>query len=230
MKGKMKKFANIFILLFSVTLFVSCGIVAICYDTPRYVRKSVEYKNMTPIKVSDLKTMLTTDTVHYKIVVIYDMCCGGCIERIETTYPKLLAQTDTNEVRWIFVHSSSGGLNGNEWLLRSNGINNPMYYFRDDTPAFAANIKNTERYVNISRYMSDCDSINSHYGIPLNYLVDKSGRVKLLCQQDETGEYLLAPMQLYEMQGSIQQLDFDKVDTLVVEPKQSLQCTPSGCK
>jgi hypothetical protein len=37
-------------------------------------------------------------------------------------------------------------------------------------------------------------------------------------------------MQLYEMQGSIQQLDFDKVDTLVVEPKQSLQCTPSGCK
>ena len=225
----MKKNLYTIILLFLITLFASCSFVTvtICYDTSYSVRKSVNYKNMIPLKVTDLKKMLTSDTSHYKIVVIYDVCCGGCKERFETIYPDFLAKTDTNEVRWIFIHSSTGGLGNNEWFLRNNGINSTMYYFKDDTPAFASKIKNAERYVNISRYLADCDSINYPYGIPLNYLVNKNGKIKLLYKRNNKGGGVLAPMQLHEIQDSIHLLDFYKIDSLLIN--NDIECQSSNC-
>ena len=205
----------------------SCSMITICYDTPYSVKKAAKQENATPLTVDGLKEMLVADTTHYKIVVMYDLCCEPCMYMCQNYYPKMIAQTDTSEVRWLFVKTSSGGLSYTEQRLNSFGIFQQVYYLRDDTPIFASKPSNTEGLVNISRYLAGNNAIDDGYGIPLTYLVDKRGHIKLKSEaRDEA--YSLEPMQLTDLRTPLREVDFTQIDTLAATPP-SATCTPAGC-
>lgn len=216
------------IILFFFCMLQGCNLITICYDTSRSIKKAASYTNQIPITVEELKRTMEEDTSHYKIVVLYDLCCEPCAYKCKNLYSQLIRQTDTSEIKWLFVKTSSGGMSSSEEFLNGCGIFQKLYYLRDDTPKFAAKISNTERFLMISRFLADCPMINDGYGIPINYIVDKSGRIKLKCQEEGDGSFIIMPMQIEDITKPLRELDFQLMDTIMI--KSQAICTPQGCE
>jgi len=224
-KNKSRLFLIIGISLF---LFSSCQI---CIETPRTIRKAASYQNHIPLSAKELKSILTEDTTHYKFVVFYSPCCGPCIQHFRLTYPNVMNQYDTSQVVWYFILEDTGGIKHNEKFLRNLNVRTKMYYFRDDTPEFS--YKNENNWNNLANYLFNYTNhkIDDIFGIPVNFIVNKEGKVKNVIHKYPNGIKRISTLSLYDiMNKSVMDIDFNNITDTVDLDFPPYVCNGDNCK
>ena len=131
-------------LVFALGTFLLSGcfqsknsIIRVCYPTKKLIKKSVEYTDHTPLTAHRLRKMLENDTTHYKIVVIYSVCCGPCNVKMENVYAPMYKSLDTSVCRMYFVLDDCGSLPWNADYMAQYGVKD-LYYLQHsyETSAF----------------------------------------------------------------------------------------------
>lgn len=236
-------------MLATMLLFGSCGLVKVCNEKPSDIENAHKYTDQRPLTADGLKHLMMDDTTHYKVVIIYSHCCGPCQEQMKLVFNQLY-NADTAHVRWYFVLENCSSLKyNNTKYLKQYGIETPyMYYLRDDDPRFCTGAE--DRFLNIAQYVFDSqfeleDVID---GIPCMFVVNPQGKLKLEYRQyankmvvaNYEDLYKLIYKELYpepvlrEKPLGVQDLDFDHRDTadwsnFGIYTRKPRICTPEGC-
>ncbi|MCK9320711.1 MAG: hypothetical protein M0P32_01775 [Bacteroidales bacterium] len=224
-KAKSKLFSLIVISLF---IFSSCQI---CIETPRTIRKAASYQNHIPLTAKELKSMLTEDTTHYKFVVLYNPCCSPCIQYFRLTYPSIMDHYDTSQVVWYFILEETGGIKYNEKFLKDLNIHTKMYYLKDNTPEFCS--KNENNWNNLANYIftDSNNKIDDIFGIPINFIVNKEGKVKKVIYNYPNGVKRTSTIELYDiMNKSVMDIDFNNITDTINLNFLPFVCTGYNCK
>ncbi len=217
-------------LIIGISLFIFNG-CQICIETNRTIRKATSYKNQTPLSAKELKSILTEDTTHYKFVVFYSPCCNPCYKHFRLTYPNIMNQYDTSQVVWYFILEDTGGMKYNEKFLKNLNVHAKMYYFRDDTPEFSA--KNENQWNNLANYIftDSNNKIDDLYGVPVNFIINKEGKVKKSVFNYQNDIKRISTLDLYYiMNKSVMDLDFNSITDTIDLDYPPYVCTGDNCK
>ncbi len=230
-------FLLVFALITICGLFHSCKnvkLITICWETPRQVKNAVEkYPELTPLTMAELKVLLHSDTSHYKVVNILSPCCGPCTMHLQTTFRQYLTTVDTAGVRFYYISEDCGGLKHLKGHLNSYGYYLPHYYYIRDTSAAFRRDDEGNRLNNIAHYLfPNQPKPDNLLGIPVNFIVDKHGRVKQYYEIDTAGRQKLGTTPLWAIGNDrICDLDFNTIDTLYYTPGKELRyCTTKWCR
>lgn len=198
------------------------SLVRMCYPTERLLREAqTKYTDHVPLTADDFRHLVMDDTVHYKIVVVYNYCCGPCQQAMRDVYAPMLHSLDTTRCRMLFVLDDCGSLPWNADYLSSYGIDT-RYYLRDDDSLFLFPLDGKpsarQNWTNIANYtfqprraFTDCD------GMPCTFVVSPDGRVKQqYCQFDNHGFLTAYDLRDMVMRDSltVYGLDYDRIDTV----------------
>ena len=213
-------------LVFALGTFLLSGcfqsknsIIRVCYPTKKLIKKSVEYTDHIPLTAHRLRNMLENDTTHYKIVVIYSVCCGPCNVKMENVYAPMYKSLDTSVCRMYFVLDDCGSLPWNADYMAQYGVKD-LYYLRDDDPMFHENMRLKHRQTNIINYATQPKAaFTSVDGVPITLIIDPKGRVKQLYTKYSNGtgymsEYSLDMLKMDSL--TVQNLNYEKIDTISV--------------
>lgn len=114
-----------------------------------------------------------------------------------------------------------------EKTLSSYGFDGELYYLADTNAAFSP--RNEQHWNNLTNYLfPEGEKVNDAFGIPLNYIVDKKGRL-LKSHIEYQSETRVNTRSLYYVKETdIRLPDFSQTDTLVLDYKPFV-CTSKGC-
>ncbi|MBQ7985103.1 MAG: hypothetical protein IJ250_05645 [Bacteroidales bacterium] len=232
-----RKIKTVYILAAAaLTLFASCGLVQMDFETNRTVKQAQKRTDYICLNAAKMKQLILSDTTCYKVVDIYSPCCGPCIESFANAYPQFKKLNDSLPVKYIYVLDGTGALKYNDNAREKYNITGGKYYFRDTVSYFAARkgTKYNDYYLtNLTNYIFKNDSlpkVTQLLGLPTYYLVNKQGRLKKCVFIDTDGKQYIEPMDLRTIADKrLDELDFYTLDTVRIENNQMI-CTPAGCK
>ncbi len=204
-----------------------------CFNSPRKFENAItKHPELTPLTAAELKDMLQSDTSHYKVVNIYSPCCGPCIQHLRTTFRQYTKTVDTTDVRFYYIAEDCSGLKYVKTDMNSWGYYLPKYYYLRDTSAAFVEGCNDNRLNNIAHYLfPDQPKTDGLLGIPVNFIVDKQGRVKQYYEIDTAGRQELVTTPLWAIGNTrICELDFNTIDTLYHTDEGLRYCTTKWCR
>ncbi len=203
----MKKINTLFCISIALTLLAS-GCIQLCYESPGRIKKAAQYTSQIPITVKELRGKVDCDTSQYKVLVLYNYCCGACRKRFHDTYYRLWHEWDSSLVSWYFVQNDCSGVKWNEDFLKHYGINTTMYYIRDDSPEYLSCEGNFTNCF-FGRHITD-----EATGTPTTYILDKNGTLKLAYYTYDDGSSSVEPLELHHLAIPLDEVNFQTIDTL----------------
>ena len=88
------------------------------------------------LDADQLKHLITSDTTHYKIVMVYSSGCGACMEHLRRTYAPAYAM-HRGDVKFYFISESTGGIKYcREELERLGMYDGKVLCFLDENPQY----------------------------------------------------------------------------------------------
>ena len=237
MKRKIKKILLITLLLFVLLIAVVAVLtftqskyspIRVSYPSERMIKRSAEYTDVIkPLTADRFRKMLESDTSHYKIVVITSPYCYGCKLDMRDLYLPMYRNLDTSECKMYFIMDDCGSIVWEHDYFVNHGIAEG-YFFRDDDPMFRENKfswsfkiveGNFSRLFNIINYATQPRrAFNDSEGVPYTLIINKEGKVKQMLKVYSDSVSIVTPYGLRVLEQednmSIQDLDFDKLDTV----------------
>lgn len=237
MKRKIKKILLILLLLVVLLLAVVAVLtftqskyspIQLSCATERMIKRSAEYTDViTPLTADRFRKMIEGDTSHYKIVVITSPYCGGCVLGMRDVYLPMYKNLDTSECKMYFIMDDCGAIVWEYDYFQELGIEEG-YFFRDDDPMFRESKYswsfkivegNFSRLFNIINYATQPRrAFNDSEGVPYTLIINKEGKVKQMLKVYSDSVSIVTPYGLSVLEQednmSIQDLDFDKLDTV----------------
>ncbi len=240
------KFLKI-LLITTLCLLSGCdNIVRICIETPKRIEEASQYTDQIPITAEELKQLIVKDTSHYKIIVLYSVCCGHCLDMFNRTYSHMWQNSDTSQIKWYFIQDDCGGVKWNAEFLTKFGINTDMYYMKDTLPEFKTYTEN--RINNLINYIipSSESTVDNMFGIPTNIIINKKGvaKIKKIKYKNNILRTSTYSLPYYEKHDTIpptlhflQNMDFTKTDTFCIRNREAYipnfsneNCIDGECK
>lgn len=223
MKTKLKLFVSIAVITLCCT---SC--IRMCIETSRSQKYATKHQEFKALNADDLKTLLIDDTSCYKFVVFYSPCCGPCHDHMRLTYPDIMKSYDSTTVKWYFVLENTGGIKHALDILEQYNLDVVPYYMADKREAFCNT--NENKWNNLINYIfPEGEKVDDAFGIPLNLIVDKHGRL-VKSYNRYSGEMRVYPRELYDIKDKdVREIDFSQMDTLSFD-WEPYTCTGSDCK
>lgn len=196
-------------------------------ETSRSQKYAAKYSEFKALNADDLRALLREDTSCYKFVVFYSPCCVPCKLHMELTYPDIMKAYDDKTVKWYFVLEDTGGIKHTLSLLKQYNLDVVPYYFSDTREEFGS--KNENKWNNLINYIfPEGERVDDAFGIPLNFIVDKRGRVLKTYRLYST-ETRVHTRDLYNIKGiDVRGIDFAQMDTLVMDFEPYV-CTDKAC-
>jgi hypothetical protein len=205
--------------LFVCLLFCSCGMIQDCRENEKTFKKSFLYEKQIPLTVEEFKTLICSDTTHYKMVFFYSPCCYSGNDLLQVIR-KFDHERDSNKVKLYFVASGTGDTKYNEKFLSDHGFSpEKMYFLRDTTNKF---VRSWGKYnIDFSVawnyvFSTQTDSLTC-LGTPETLIISKSNQLKRwrVKSTDKRGivHYKIAAYFLEELKS----FDFDKINFDLVE-------------
>src|SRR5574344_972893 len=240
----MKKYSNsiIILVLSCIVVFSSCASIPIpfthtkvrvlkeCKETKKTIALAKQRTDYTALTIDDLKKLLIEDTTHYKLVTFYSPCCGPCLQHMSYTDPQVFIKVGAKDVKWYYILENTGGIKDADEALDATGITRtrfPKYYLRDDNTNFID--KSFPNFNKIANYIfEDNVKVDDLFGIPVNFIVSKDGKLKKDCYVYSNGKKRIHPTIFYDIIGkNMNEIDFNKIDTIKIEYSAPI-CTPDG--
>jgi len=229
MNNNKKIFITLLVILF---LFQSCGLVWICNESKQSIKKSSKYTHLTGVSIPELKQIIYSDTLNYKVLIFYSPCCGACAEEFKITYKTAYAKLET--AKFYFIASDCGGLKYIDKFFGDFAKDEVKYYIKDSSAKFETS--NVNRLNNILNYIFEEPSyskIDACFGIPLSCIVSPNNKLKKAkCKYLNDTVLRTAPLFLHEFESrynyDLNLLDFDEIDSLNVTFYE--YCYPGECK
>ncbi len=196
--GKLTLIALCAVLLLGGVLLGSCKnvrVLTVCFPSPRKFENAIKkHPELTPLTVAELKDLLQSNTSHYKVVNIYSPCCSPYIQHLQTTFRQYTRTVDTTDVRFYYISEDCSGLKYVKEDMNLWGYYLPEYYYLRDSSAAFAEEGNSNRLNNIAHYLfSDQPETDNLLDLPVNFIVDKQGRVKQYYEIDTAGKHSERP-------------------------------------
>lgn len=201
------------------------NIVRICIETPKRIEEATMYTDQIPITAEKLRQLVEKDTSHYKIIVLYSVCCGPCMDMFKHTYSHMWKNSDTSQIKWYFIQDDCSGVKWNTEFLTNFGINTTMYYLRDTLPEFKTYTEH--RINNLINYIIPFSEhkVDNMFGVPTDIVINKKGVAKIekVIYKNNTSRTSTYSLPYYEKHDDIpptlhflQKLDFTKTDTTYI--------------
>ncbi len=169
------------------------------------------------LDADQLKHLITSDTTHYKIVMVYSSGCGACMEHLRRTYAPAYAR-HRGDVKFYFISESTGGIKYcREELERLGMYDGKVLCFLDENPQY--NNQNQGKDANLqvlnnltNHIFAKGPEVNGNFGLPCEFIVSKDNRVlKRLTTTPNSGS-AIETAQLWQIDfDSIQSVDFDSI-------------------
>ena len=238
-------------LAFATIIIIFCtacsNLIRVCVENPKRIEEAKNYTDQIPITIEELKTMIQSDTSHYKIVVIYSICCNPCMDAFKHTYSHLWKNSDTSQIRWYLLQEDCGGVKWNAKTMQQFGIYDKMYYIRDDNEQFAHD--NEYKMNNLANLItSNNPNFDDIFGEPTSLVIDKKNNVKIRKIKYKGNKFRTASIDLRSYLYSdtipkiqtlqiLKNINFSTIDTTYqadVDPyipeTQNSMCTSKSCK
>ena len=169
------------------------------------------------LDADQLKHLITSDTTHYKIVMVYSSGCGACMEHLRRTYAPAYAR-HRGDVKFYFISESTGGIKYcREELERLGMYDGKVLCFLDENPQY--NNQNQGKDANLqvlnnltNHIFANGPEVNGNFGLPCEFIVSKDNRVlKRLTTTPNSGS-AIETAQLWQIDfDNIQSVDFDSI-------------------
>ena len=189
---------------------MSC--VQVCIPNKRNLRYALSNDYIECLDAESLKTLITSDTTRYKVVVFYSVCCGPCLRHFEETYYPAFAQYH-DSINFYFIHENSGGVRyAREHLERYGMYDGKVLCFLDlENPDF--HYGNIQYLNNVANYVFETEpKINGNFGIPCNFIVSKDNKVMKQLTTTPTSGSAFTTMDLYQIEiENLNEIDFDSI-------------------
>lgn len=198
-------------------LFQSCLRVQVAIPNRWNERYAKNHDFIECLDADQLKRLITSDTTHYKIVMIYSTGCGACMQHLQRVYAPAYAQ-QRDDVRFYFICESTGGIKFcREELERLGMYDGKVLCFLDDSPQFdnqnQGKNANLQILNNLTNYIfTNGPVVTGNFGLPCEFIVSKDNRVlKRLTTTPNSGS-AIETTQLWQIDfDSIQSVDFDSI-------------------
>ncbi len=191
-------------------MFVSC--VEICIPNKRNIRYAIKHNDIECLDANALKTLITSDTTKYKIVIFYSTCCGPCVRHFEETYHTAYAKHN-DSINFYFIHNNTGGIQlSREHLERYGMYDGKVLCFLDLENA-DFHYDNIQYLNNISNHVfKSGPKINGNFGTPCEFIVNKDNKVLKQHTTTPTSGSAITTMALWQIEiDKINEIDFDSI-------------------
>jgi len=208
---------RIVIALVLMVLFQSCIRVQVAIPNRWNERYAKRKDFIECLDADQLKHLIISDTLHYKIIMIYSTGCGACMEHLQRVYAPAYTQ-QRDDVKFYFISESTGGIKFCRNELERLGLyDGKVLCFLDDSPQFnnqnQGKDANLQVLNNLTNYIFTTGPVvTGNFGLPCEFIVSKDNRVlKRLTTTPNSGS-AIETAQLWQIDfDSIQSVDFDSI-------------------